>query len=108
MGISEYDFWNMTLAELTRVIDSKKRIIKQQAQEKATYDYILGELIGRSIARIYSDKANYPEIYDAYPSLFDKETMEEAKKQEQMKLSAERMKQFAESFNKRFNNKEAK
>lgn len=108
MGITEYDFWNMTLAELTRAIDSKKRITKIKAQEKASYDYILADLIGRSVARVYSDKAEYPEIYKAYPSLFDKAEYEQTKAEQTMQLSAERMKQFAESFNKRFNNKEAK
>ena len=37
-GISEHDFWDMTIAELTRAIASKKRIQKQQAQEKASFD----------------------------------------------------------------------
>ena len=70
-GISEYDFWNMTIAELTRAIASKKRIQKQQAQEKASFDYILADLIGRSIGRLYSNSTHLPDISEIYPTLFD-------------------------------------
>lgn len=98
----------MTLAELERYIDSKKRVMKVEAQERATYDYILGDLIGRSIARVYSSSAKYPEIYDVYPTVFDKEKIEDAKRERTMELSALRFKQFAESFNKQFAEKEAK
>lgn len=108
LGLSEHEFWNMTLAELERYIDSKKRVMKVEAQERATYDYILGDLIGRSIARVYSSSAKYPEIYDVYPTVFDKEKIEDAKRERTMELSALRFKQFAESFNKQFAEKEAK
>lgn len=98
----------MTIAEIRRAIESKKRIQKLEAQERASYDYILGDLIGRSVARIYSNSAKYPEIHEMYPAIFDVEEIEESKRQNRMKLSAERMKQFAQSYNKRFKNKGAK
>lgn len=97
----------MTIAELTRAMDSKKRINKREAQKKANYDYTLAELIGRSMARLYSSEAEYPEIYEVYPQLFNKEEIEKTREEAKTQLSIERMKQFAESFNKRFN-KEAK
>ena len=43
-GITENEFWEMTLAELIRAIESKKRIHKEQLREKAVQDYILGDL----------------------------------------------------------------
>lgn len=101
-GISEYDFWNMTIAELERSIASKKRVRKLEAQEKASYDYLLAELIGRSIARIYSSSARFPAISEVYPTLFDNLEMEEKKKEKQMEASAIRFKQFAQSYNQRF------
>ena len=106
MGISEHDFWNMTIAELTRAMRSKNRIRKQQAQEKASYDYILADLIGRSIGRIYSSSTTIPEISEAYPSLFDDKEIEEKKAAKKAELSALRFKQFAESHNKRFQGRE--
>lgn len=98
----------MTLAELTRTMDSKRRINKREAQEKASYDYILADLIGKSMARIYSKDAKYPQIYEAYPSIFDKKEWEQAQAEHSFKVSANRMRQFAESFNKNYKNKEAK
>lgn len=93
----------MTLAELTRAIDSKKRIQKHQAQEKACSDYILADLIGRSIARVYSSSAKMPELSEVYPTLFDTERIKEQKTIKQNELSALRFKQFANNYNKRFN-----
>lgn len=92
----------MTIAELDRAIASKKRMEKLRAQERASYDYILADLIGRSVARIYSSTATMPEIAEAYPSLFDTKEIQEQKAAKQAELSAARFKQFAESFNKRF------
>lgn len=102
MGISEHDFWSMTLAELIRAVDSKKRIQKQQAQEKASLDYILADLIGRSISRIYSSANTVPSIAEVYPSLFDTEEIEEVAQAKKDEISALRFKQFAQSYNDKF------
>lgn len=83
----------MTIAELTRAIESKQRIETKRAKEKASFDYILADLIGRSVARIHSSSNKLPTIAEAYPSLFVAE--------EKDKLSAIRFKKFASSFNKR-------
>lgn len=96
-GIKESEFWEMSIDELIRAINSKKRIIKQKAQERANFDYILADLIGRSIGRLYSNQMSLPEISEAYPNLFDSQKTEEAKDE----LSAQRFKLFANSFNKR-------
>jgi hypothetical protein len=92
----------MTLAELQRAIDSKLRVKKVEAQEKATYDYILADLIGRSISRVYSSSAKYPAISEVYPSLFDSEELQQKKQEKLQELSALRFKHFTENFNKRF------
>lgn len=92
----------MTLAELERAIASKKRMQKLEAQEKASYDYILAELIGRSVARIYSSSTTMPTIEEVYPNIFDAKEVEEKKRERQAEISAIRFKQFATSFNKKF------
>lgn len=92
----------MTLAELDRAIASKKRIQKQQAQEKASYDYILADLIGRSVSRIYNSSNKLPEISAVYPTLFDIKDIEQKKTDTKMQLSALRFKQFAQSFNEKY------
>lgn len=71
-----------------------------RAKQKASMDYILGDLIGRSIARIHSSSATYPSIGEAYPNLFNEEIEAVQKKKEEE--SVIRFKQFAISFNKRF------
>ena len=102
MGISEHDFWSMTFAELDRALSSKKRVIKQEAMERASFDYILADLVGRSVSRIYSSSNKLPDIAEVYPALFDKEELSQKKQEKQMELSALRFRQFAESYNKRF------
>lgn len=106
MGISEQDFWNLTIAELVRAIESKKRVAKAQAEaqakERAGFDYILADLIGRSISRIYNSANKMPTIQEVYPSLFDSKEIEEKKAARKNELSALRFRQFANSFNKRF------
>ena len=92
----------MTIAELERAIDSKKRVQKQQAQEKANYDYILADLIGRSISRIYNSSNKMPDISTVYPTLFDSQQIEEAKREKKMELSAVRFTQFAKFHNDKF------
>ena len=101
-GISEHDFWEMTIAELERAINSKKRVQKREAQERASFDYILADLVGRSISRIYNSTNNIPSISEVYPTLFDSKEIEDAKSVKQDELSALRFRQFAKSFNKRF------
>lgn len=105
-GITESEFWSMTMAEIERAINSKKRVMKIQAQEKASFDYILADLIGRSIGRIYSSSTKIPEIAAVYPSLFDSQEVEEKRAEKKAELSALRFKQFAESFNKKFKKEE--
>lgn len=101
-GITESDFWEMTIAELMRAIESKKRIQLQDSKQKAIYDYTLADLIGRSIARVHSSANRFPSIAEAYPSLFTSEEVEEELQANKDKLSALRFKQFAQSYNKKF------
>lgn len=98
-GITEFDYWNMTIAELNRAIESKQRIKRIEDQEKATFDYTLANLIGKSISRIYSSSATYPDISEVYPSLFDSEEIQEQKQKQKDELSILRFKQFAQAHN---------
>lgn len=98
-GISEKDFWEMTLAELIRLIESKKRVQKEQAKEKASCDYILADLIGKSVARVFNSANTMPDISEVYPTLFDSKELEEKKQEMRDELSAIRFRQFALSHN---------
>ena len=99
-GIKEEEFWEMSIAEINRVIQSKKRVMEAQLKEGATRDYILADLIGRSVARLFSKQNDYPKIYEVYPNLFENEEINNNNDE----LSAIRFRQFAEHFNKGWKN----
>lgn len=98
-GIKELEFWGMTLAEVYRHIESYKRVKERENKDKATYDYILADLIGRSVSRIYNSSNKMPPIADVYTNIFDKEELEKIKYQKQQELYALRFKQFALAHN---------
>lgn len=105
-GIPERDFWEMTLAEITRVVSSYKRVKEVEAKERASFDYILGDLIGRSTARLISKEAEYPHISEVYPSLFQSQDLLEERNKAEAELQSARFRQFVDTFNKRFNKTE--
>lgn len=102
-GLTEEEFWNMTLGELDRFLDSKQRQETHRLKERATMDYTLALLVGRAVQGS-SEEHPFPELYEVYPNLF----FEEARKKEEeeralrAQLSAIRFIQFAESFNSKF------
>lgn len=98
----------MTLGEIERAIESKQRIQKREQQEKASFDYILADLIGRSVARIYSKSNKYPSIEEVYTSVFDAKEMQERKEAKTAELSALRFKRFAQAYNNKFNKEVSK
>ena len=107
-GISEFDFWDMTPGEVIRSIESRARVRKVEAQEKATYDYVLANLIVKGVNISLGSKGSFPTIEEAYPNLFDdmvEKRNEEIQKQK-MNLSALRFRQFAQSYNNKFKEKE--
>lgn len=92
----------MTIGEVRRAFDSYARVKTRESREKASYDYILADLIARSMARLYSSSATYPDICEVYPTLFDSKEIQEKKVEQKAEISALRFKQFAQSFNQRF------
>lgn len=89
----------MTLAELGRKLESFKRTQLQKQKDRASFDYIQADLIGRSIARIYSKEATYPDISEIYPTLFDSKEAEEQQQARRDELSVIRFKQFTDAYN---------
>lgn len=87
-------------------MESKRRMMRLEEQSKASYDYILADTIGRSMARIYNSNNKMPPIYEVYPTLFDSEQVAQKQQEKKAELSALRFTEFAKSFNARF--KEAK
>lgn len=93
----------MTLAEVERAVESHQRIQMREARKRANFDYILADLIGRSVGRIYSSTTNMPDISAAYPQLFSNEEVEEQRAQRQAELSSIRFRLFAKAHNDKYN-----
>lgn len=102
MGITETDYWNMTFGEVNRAIESRQRRERKEAQIRASFDYILADLIGYSVSRVYNSSNDMPEISEAYPSLFSDEQIKQEKERKQTELSTLRFKQFANAYNAKY------
>lgn len=103
IGIKEEEFWNMTIAEVNRAVRSYNRKMDVEQKQKAYFDYVLADLVGRSIARIQGSGNKMPDITKAYPTIFkDTEDIEKQKSQKKTELSALRFKQFADLHNRRY------
>lgn len=76
--------------------------MEAEERKKASYDYILADLIGRSISRVYNSSNKMPSIYEVYPTLFGAEEIEEKGQQKKDEISALRFKQFTQSYNNRY------
>ena len=98
----------MTISEIQRAVNSKLKVKKIEAQEKATFDYTLANLFAKSMARLYSSSARLPEISEVYPTLFDSEAIKQQRQEKLAELSALRFKQFAQAHNKKFTQEGAK
>jgi hypothetical protein len=98
----------MTPAEVNRFIESRNRVRRMEAQEKASYDYVLASLIVKGVSITLGDKSSFPTIQEAYPGVFEDvvKAQEEKIQEQKMNLSALRFKQFAQSYNDRHKNKE--
>jgi hypothetical protein len=97
-GITEREFFSMTIAEIERAIKAKKEIEKR----KASFDYVLADLIGRSVARVYNSENTLPTLAEAYPTLFNAGEDNEALQQAKDEASALKFKLFAQTFNSNF------
>lgn len=99
LGLSEFDFWDMTPAEIERWVEGATWRLKRQA----IFDYQLAELIGISSARMLSSEVQFPAIEDVYPELFGKEKTEDESvvKDDIMTISQNRFLAFAQAHNAR-------
>lgn len=72
-GLSEFEFWDMTKAEIERYLEGAL----WRLQTKAQFDYSLADLIGASVARLLDSGSEYPTLQQVYPYLFEEEKPDE-------------------------------
>lgn len=97
-GITEEFFWKSTYGEMLRYMKAYSNILLRERQNKASFDYQLSNLIGISVSRLFSSDSKFPEIYDAYPTIFDPPSEEDLAMVEAMKMKA-RMIEYTEQHN---------
>lgn len=97
-GITEEFFWKSTYGEMLRYMKAYSNILLRERQNKASFDYQLSNLIGISVSRLFNSDSKLPEIYDAYPSIFEPPSEEDIAKVEAMKMKA-RMIEYTEHHN---------
>lgn len=96
----------MSIGEIVRRAKSYERTYQRKLKDKASFDWILGNLIGISVGRCLSSDDTYPELYEAYPTIFDNKEIEEQKQKEQDERSAANFLAFAAAHNLRNKMKE--
>lgn len=103
--LRESDFWDMSIGEVVRYIKAQDKIYRVRNQERASYDYILANLIVKGVGITLGSKQSFPTIEEVYPKLFDdiKEEQQAKIEAKKMELSTLRFKQFAQSYNSRKN-----
>lgn len=69
--IDVWKFWDMTIGEITDVIQARERKIHEERQFSALLAY------NKMRASCLSDK--FPEIYEVFPTLFDRDEIMKAK-----------------------------
>jgi hypothetical protein len=74
----------MTIGEIHRRIEAYNKAKRRKEKETAINNYILADLIGASVGRLF--KGNYPAIEEAYPSLFAEETKSEAERKQELSV----------------------
>jgi hypothetical protein len=91
-------------------MESRERIKRAEAKERASYDYILANLITKGTQAAINGGEGIPDITEIYPSVFIEE-IEDRQNKKQAKideLSALRFKQFANFHNNKINKEVAK
>lgn len=88
----------MTIAEVSRYIEAYNRRKRREEKDKAINNYILADLIGASVGRLF--KGNFPAIEEVYPTLFEEETKRIQEQKEE--LSVQRFLLFAQLHNQKF------
>ena len=100
IGMREEDFYNSTIKQITRYVESYNKQQENQLQEKAFFDYQLANLIGMSVARLLSKDAKFPSFEKAYP--FINKEAKEVDEEWEMEVQHNRLREWAEQINKKF------
>lgn len=103
IGGKPLDFWDLTILEIRDMIESHNRVTVQKQKEKIVESYRLSQMIANNVSLLLSKEAKPLDVWDYAPDLFqeEKDQVEKARQQDEMRLHKERMRAFAESHNRK-------
>ena len=96
-GLNEFDYWTMTIGEVSRWVDSYNFQYKQHLKDNIQTQYMSAMTIIKGINKVLTGKGEIPALSEIYPELFPEE---ELARQRTAKSVANFL-NFANSFNKR-------
>jgi hypothetical protein len=95
-GVGIKEFWDLTIKEVSILIEAYNKHQKEQLQWEAQLCYDNAMLIGRTTAFIMSGgKDKIPQKYEVFPTLFEKPTPQ----QQDWRIAKERLMNFAKAHN---------
>lgn len=103
IGGKPLDFWDLTILEIRDMIESHNRVTIQKQKEKIVESYRLSQMIANNVSLLLSKEAKPLDVWDYAPELFQEERnqVEKARQEQEMKMHKERMRAFAESHNRK-------
>nr|DAK17855.1 MAG TPA: hypothetical protein [Caudoviricetes sp.] len=103
IGGKPLDFWDLTILEIRDMIESHNRVTIQKQKEKIVESYRLSQMIANNISLLLSKEAKPLDVWDYAPDLFQEERdqVEKARQEQEMRMHKERMRAFAESHNRK-------
>lgn len=103
IGGKPLDFWDLTVLEIRDLIESYNRVKIQKQKEKIVESYRLSQMIANNVSLLLSKEAKPLDVWDYAPDLFQEERdqVEKARQEQEMRMHKERMRAFAESHNRK-------
>ena len=100
-GVREADFWEMTVGEVTRACNA----YNDRRRDMAYFAYTNAMTVGLYVGSMFSSKSP-PTLHDIYPEFFEEN--EEAEQTIQDSKSVANFINFANAFNRNFENGDRK
>ena len=95
-------FWNYGVDEVIDIIESHRRVEKAKIKQELSNNYMQAFMIRDCVASLFDDKVKPKQLHEIYPDLFQEEqkVAEELQRQNELEINKERLRAFAERFNK--------
>ena len=106
-GISPFSFWDMSIDEITDLIESHRRSVQQKMKQELMFNQILSVQIRQEILPLLVEKVpeDYKalQLWDLFPELFkeEKRLYEEAKQEKEFISFKEKRRAYAARINQR-------